>query len=314
MWKDGKKILGFKKEGRKNFALLEGGELIASGMLKNIEIECSDCQSLKQIGYRAALLLKLYVCQSCGKKGSKNPFYGKTHSEETKSNQSSFMKGRSIGELNPFYGKSHTKESKMKISESLTGLMTGALNGFYGKTHSAETIATIMRKNKIYNSNRSVDEKQLVSEKLSKAQHRLNKENPKKYRKDKQKAAYASSMIQGKYKKNKLEQLFHDHMIQQNIEVEYSFIRNRMQFDFGHKKSKTLIELNGDYWHGNPLKYGEDEGLKPLNEMQRMAKIRDKAKRSWAQEHGYNLLVIWEHDMYNNINEVIKRVKNAIKI
>lgn len=45
--------------------------------------------------------------------GEMNPFYGKTHTDEWKKNQS--LKTR--GENNPFYGKKHSEETKKKLSE-----------------------------------------------------------------------------------------------------------------------------------------------------------------------------------------------------
>lgn len=47
--------------------------------------------------------------------GEGNPFYGKTHSEETKKILSELAKQRT-GEKNPFYGKHHTEETKRKIA------------------------------------------------------------------------------------------------------------------------------------------------------------------------------------------------------
>lgn len=47
--------------------------------------------------------------------GEGNPFYGKTHTEETKKILSDFAKKRK-GELNPFYGKTHTEETKRTIA------------------------------------------------------------------------------------------------------------------------------------------------------------------------------------------------------
>jgi hypothetical protein len=51
--------------------------------------------------------------------GSNNPFYGKTHSIESKSKMSESKRGIYDGEGNPFHDKTHTNESKSKISEKL---------------------------------------------------------------------------------------------------------------------------------------------------------------------------------------------------
>lgn len=50
--------------------------------------------------------------------GENNPFYGKTHTEETKMILSEKAKERT-GERNPFYGKQHTEESKQKIRDAI---------------------------------------------------------------------------------------------------------------------------------------------------------------------------------------------------
>lgn len=50
--------------------------------------------------------------------GSNNPFYGKTHSEETKKIIGEKNK-KMIGEKNPFYGKTHSEKTKEKIANTL---------------------------------------------------------------------------------------------------------------------------------------------------------------------------------------------------
>ena len=85
--------------------------------------------------------------------GKENPFYGKHHSEETKSKLSEIRKMfYSNPESNPFYGKHHSKETKEKISKANSGNKwteemkkrcsenrIGENNNFYGKHHSEET-------------------------------------------------------------------------------------------------------------------------------------------------------------------------------
>lgn len=51
-------------------------------------------------------------------KGENNPFYGKTHTKETKEKLSKMAKESNKGEKNPFYGKKHKKESIEKMKES----------------------------------------------------------------------------------------------------------------------------------------------------------------------------------------------------
>lgn len=69
--------------------------------------------------------------RSLHSKGNKNPFYGKTHTEETRRKLSEALKEREFsteycskmssrmkGNKNPMYGRYQSEESKRKISES----------------------------------------------------------------------------------------------------------------------------------------------------------------------------------------------------
>lgn len=77
--------------------------------------------------------------------GSKNGFYGKSHSDEVKKILS--MKCGRSGMENNFYGKTHSEDVKEKLS-NYAKERTGDKNGFYGKNHSDETKNKISQKNK----------------------------------------------------------------------------------------------------------------------------------------------------------------------
>jgi len=81
--------------------------------------------------------------------GEKNPFYGKHHSEEIKERMSERAKLK-IGEKNPFYGKHHTNETKRKISGKITIMNMGKLNPFYGKHHSKDSKKKISEIKKLF--------------------------------------------------------------------------------------------------------------------------------------------------------------------
>lgn len=60
----------------------------------------------------------------------------------------------------------------------------------------------------------------------------------------------------------------------------------------------VLIEVQGDYWHSPPE-----------------ARERDEEKAVWAQEHGYHLIEMWEHEINSTgaIGLVVERVLPLIK-
>lgn len=60
------------------------------------------------------------------RRGNKNHFYGKKHTQETKEKISKKAKERNIsGERNPFYGKTHTKESVERAKQALGDRLKG---------------------------------------------------------------------------------------------------------------------------------------------------------------------------------------------
>lgn len=77
-------------------------------------------------------------------------------------------------------------------------------------------------------------------------------------------------------------------------------------YDFHVEGTNLLIEVNGDYWHCNPVKYING----PINELQRFAITRDDLKRKLAIQNGYQLHVVWENDWKYDRTEVVKRLKS----
>lgn len=84
--------------------------------------------------------------------GEKNPFFGKTHSSETRRKMSIARRKRVIsvatrekmsrslsGKNNPMYGKSLSLESRKKLSDSLKGKYCGKNHPMYGRHHSEES-------------------------------------------------------------------------------------------------------------------------------------------------------------------------------
>lgn len=67
----------------------------------------------------------------------------------------------------------------------------------------------------------------------------------------------------------------------------------------------------GDYFHGNPKKYMQDN----LNSMQLKDRKRDKSKHTYIKRY-YNIeiLYLWEDDINNNIqlcqNLILKYINN----
>lgn len=115
------------------------------------------------------------------------------------------------------------------------------------------------------------------------------------------------------YGTSKLEEDFaHDFLDKLGIEYVYQFEAKDIGrfYDFYIPPSNLLIELDGDYWHGNREIYEE----KNLKGFQRRAQRVDEYKDKWALMHGIPIMRIWEHDIRKNPSEVMKRLKERLYI
>jgi very-short-patch-repair endonuclease/endogenous inhibitor of DNA gyrase (YacG/DUF329 family) len=71
-------------------------------------------------------------------------------------------------------------------------------------------------------------------------------------------------------------------------------------YDFECRETKKIIEFNGDYWHGNPKIYKEDNFIRSIQVKDVWEK--DKIKINVAKNNGFDVLVIWEKDVKENFN------------
>lgn len=105
-----------------------------------------------------------------------------------------------------------------------------------------------------------------------------------------------------------LERAFKEQFLKElNFNEQYK-IENRY-YDFYIPSHDLLIEVDGDYWHGNPLFYKDYE----LNEFQRKSRERDFVKDNLAKEHGKNLVRFWENDILFYPDKIINRLNQLLQ-
>ena len=79
--------------------------------------------------------------------------------------------------------------------------------------------------------------------------------------------------------------------------------------------NKLIIEIFGDYWHANPLKYTKTDLIAVFGgaiEAQEIWK-RDIIRINKLIKCGYKVLIIWEYEIKTNLNLVINRIKNELE-
>ena len=79
-------------------------------------------------------------------------------------------------------------------------------------------------------------------------------------------------------------------------------------YDFHLCDTKILIEVNGDFWHANPLIYEGNDIVKLPGERQKAMDVwkRDEKYIKKAENCGYKVIVIWEHDMNRMDDDSLK--------
>lgn len=77
---------------------------------------------------------------------------------------------------------------------------------------------------------------------------------------------------------------------------------------FVYNDQKICIEFNGDYWHGNPEVYKENDIIKGSMTCKEKWDI-DKQRIKDIESLGYKVIVVWESSV--DIDEVVKEIKNG---
>lgn len=86
---------------------------------------------------------------------------------------------------------------------------------------------------------------------------------------------------------------------------------NHFAYDFTY--GNKMIEINGDYWHCNPLMYKEDYFNKSKRLYAKEIWEYDARKAECAKKHGYKLLVVWENEYNQNPEDTIKKCLDFLK-
>jgi len=112
-------------------------------------------------------------------------------------------------------------------------------------------------------------------------------------------------------KKTDIEKMFE--VILEELEIPFQckfriYDKNKVNFwfreyDFLILNTNILIEVDGDYWHGNQNIFEE------LTEFQKSIQINDEIKENFAKNKGYNVIRFWGSDIKKNSQEI----KNIIR-
>ena len=95
---------------------------------------------------------------------------------------------------------------------------------------------------------------------------------------------------------SKIQLKINDMLDKEDIKYEREHIIKYYSVDNYLYDSHLIIEVMGDYWHGSPLKYNENNYM--LNDIQQKVILKDKQKASYIFNHqNIKILYLWEKDI-----------------
>ena len=78
--------------------------------------------------------------------------------------------------------------------------------------------------------------------------------------------------------------------------------------DLVHDASKTIVEVNGDYWHGNPRVYSSDTYISTIGMTAGEKNAADDYRNNQLRQMGYSVIVLWESDIRDKTSEEVRRM------
>lgn len=327
---DGKRLIEYRvgksKTNPSKYILEDGSEILKPDLRAHtIKIQCAGDKSWYNIKSITSAHLHRSYFGFRWRGTNQNPFKGKQHSEELKRRLSIERTGVwCVGKNNAMYGKTdhdvwtekfgkaeadrRESDRRKKFSKSISG----SSNPFYGKSHSRKTIDTIQSKCKNWFSSLSSASQSEYRTKIRLSQRKLRDADPIKYQTLKAKGGKASMLSQmPNWVPNKIETIVQNELKKRGMEFKFGVILDGLQFDFGNKTHKILLEVQGDYWHGNPTIFGPDK--RPLNSVQVSKKSRDVTKEEFCVCHGFTLFKIWESDIKTENFVVLDQIRDLIR-
>ena len=99
---------------------------------------------------------------------------------------------------------------------------------------------------------------------------------------------------------------------QMGIEYKSNVFLYSYNFDFMFR-GKKILEIQGDFWHGNPNKYKENDILME-GWIVKDVWNKDKRKKELVEKNGYDIYYLWENEINKMTDEDIKDflIKNIL--
>ena len=208
------------------------------------------------------------LCEGCGKGLSRH----------TKGDRCVKCRSLRPGYVNPFKGRKHSDATKSKMSSNHADV-SGEKNRFWGNRHSENSKNEIRKYRINWWKTASEEQKKIAKDALMRG---------------------VKTMRSGAY--TKPEQIVADVLYLEDVEFEHNApLYGKFYVDF-LLSDGTIIEVFGDYWHGNPKVFPK------LTETQKKQQAKDRSRVAYLRKCGHKVVVFWEKELKENSLIVINRL------
>jgi very-short-patch-repair endonuclease len=128
--------------------------------------------------------------------------------------------------------------------------------------------------------------------------------------KEKLRAASPARLLKIKRKDTEPERIMYAILGSLNVPFECQVVFGYHTVDFFIPSCTLVIQVDGDYWHANPLFYGQDG--KPLSKAQKKVQQRDSACNTFLSNRGIPFLRFWEHDLKTQLDACVIQIKEKL--
>ena len=247
------------------------------------------------------VIVRVIILRNGGKLRSPKEAQNTESRKQLISGKNNLMFGR-CGENHPLYGTHRPDDVKKKIGASLKGKPSWAKGKKFSDIH-RKRISDSNKGKVSYNKGKHLSDmhKEKIRKKLK--GHFVSEETKQKIR---EKTLLQLQNHCGPFKNTKPELKMKEILVSLDIPFKHQFRLGHCLFDFRLLNANILIEVDGDYYHGNPKIF------KKLNKMQKEMKERDKKHNEVAKANNFILLRFWESDIKNNVEKIKNKLKNFI--
>lgn len=99
----------------------------------------------------------------------------------------------------------------------------------------------------------------------------------------------------------------------ENVEREIRITKNLKTYFIDFKIGDLYIEVFGDYWHANPIKYSPEDVINYPNGVVKKAEGVWKKDVDRISALNIDVLIIWEKDIRNDIDDIVRRIEDHVQ-